>query len=161
MYGHAEEDQGRFGTLAGITGRWAGDTYLPDWLEEGISSSLRDTEADVPAKPVYTAQSSAARSIASTSSKAGPVVLTPTGGVSPAGSVTRQETKAAYTDLDKFYEDTEDVEETEESESEESEDDEEGTESGEEEESSEEESEDDDEEDEGQHSGNHVQVTTG
>ena len=88
------------------------------------------------------------------------MVLTPTGGVSPAGSVTRQETKAAYTDLDKFYEDTEEAEETEESESEESEEDEEGTESGEEEESSEEESEEDEQREE-QHGGSHVQVTTG
>ena len=110
-----------------MTGRWTGsDNYLPDWLEEGTESSLRDTEADMPQPPVLTAQSSAARSISSTSARPTPVVLTPTGGVSPAGSFSRQQesAKTAYMDLDKFYEDTEEVEGREEGESEESEDEE-------------------------------------
>ncbi|TBU27074.1 adaptin N terminal region-domain-containing protein [Dichomitus squalens] len=123
----AHDDHGRFGSLAAVTGKWAGsDNYLPDWLEEGTESSLRDTEADVPQPPVLTAQSSAARSISSNSARPTPIVLTPTGGgASPAGSFSRQQegAKAAYMDLDRFYEDTEETEETEESESEESEED--------------------------------------
>ena len=149
-----------------MTGKWAGDSYLPDWLEEGIESSLRDTEADIPQIPVHAVQSSAARSIAS-SSKASPVVLTPTGGVSPAGSFTKQETKAAYMDLDKFYEDTEEADDDSDSEaSEQDEDDEDEDEDededdatgSEEAETSEDESED--EEHQEQH-GNHVHGTTG
>ena len=141
-----EDDHGRFGSLAAVTGKWAGsDNYLPDWLEEGTESSLRDTEADIPQVPVYTSQSSTARSIAS-SSKASPVVLSP----SPSGSFTKQEaTKAAYMDLDKFHEDAEEAEETE-SESEESDEDEDGTDSGsgsDEADSTEEGSEEDEEED--------------
>ena len=115
----AEDDHGRFGSLAAITGRWTGsDNYLPDWLEEGTESSLRDSEADMPQVLAYTSQSStAARSIAGpTASRASPVILTPTGRASPAGSIVRQEgTKAAYMDLDKFYEDTEETEDSEES----------------------------------------------
>ncbi|KAI9001544.1 adaptin N terminal region-domain-containing protein [Trametes punicea] len=114
-----EDDHGRFGSLAAITGRWTGsDNYLPDWLEEGTESSLRDSEADVPQVPVYVSQSSA-RSIGPTS-RGSPVILTPTSGPSPSGSFVRQDgAKAAYMDLDKFYEDTEETEESEESESEE------------------------------------------
>ncbi|KAI0714423.1 adaptin N terminal region-domain-containing protein [Cerioporus squamosus] len=157
-----EEDHGRFGSMAAVTGRWAGsDNYLPDWLEEGTESSLRDTEADVPQAPVYASQASAARSIAS-SSRATPVVLSP----SPSGSFTKHEaTKAAYMDLDKFYEDAADTGDTEESESEEGDEDEEGSGSGggsdEAESTGEEQSDEDDEDDEeeGQHD-EHVQGTT-
>ncbi|KAH9902562.1 adaptin N terminal region-domain-containing protein [Cubamyces lactineus] len=172
----AEDDHGRFGSLAAITGRWTGsDNYLPDWLEEGTESSLRDSEADIPQVPAYTSQSSsAARSIAGpTASRASPVVLTLTGRASPAGSIARQEgAKAAYMDLDKFYEDTEETEESEESEGEEDDsnedEDEEGT--GEEENaaarSSEGESEsmgdedDDESEDESANENSHLQGTT-
>ncbi|KAI0648889.1 adaptin N terminal region-domain-containing protein [Trametes meyenii] len=119
--GKDEDDHGRFGSLAAVTGRWTGsDNYLPDWLEEGISSTLRDSEADMPQAPAYTSQSSA-HSIGP-SSRASPVILTPSasGGISPSGSMSRQESaKAAYMDLDKFYEDTEEAEESDESDSEE------------------------------------------
>ncbi len=137
-----DDDRNRFGSLSAVTGRWAGsDNYLPDWLEEGTESSLRDTEADIPQPPVLAAQSSVARSISSTSARPSPAVLTPTGGPSPAGSFSKQEvTKAAYIDLDKFYEDAEDTEETDESESgendEDDEDEDDGEGSGEEAESS-------------------------
>ncbi|TFK82840.1 hypothetical protein K466DRAFT_603355 [Polyporus arcularius HHB13444] len=154
-----EDDHGRFGSMAAVTGRWAGsDNYLPDWLEEGTESTLRDTEADIPQVPVYASQASATRSIAS-SSRASPVVLSP----SPSGSFTKQEaTKAAYMDLDRFYEDAEENEDSEESESEESEGDDEdsGSGSGEAESTGEEESDDDDGEDGSEH-GHHVQGTTG
>ncbi|KAH9846240.1 adaptin N terminal region-domain-containing protein [Lenzites betulinus] len=168
-----EDDHGRFGSLAALTGRWTGaDGYLPDWLEEGISSSLRDSEADAPPTPAYVSQlqsQSSARSIAGggPSSRASPVVLTPTGGVSPAGSLSRQDGgKAAYMDLDKFYEEEED--ESEEDGSEEDEEDEEdaGTESGEDGESTEGEASGSGEEgadvldSEGDSNSNHVQGTT-
>ncbi|KAI0636195.1 adaptin N terminal region-domain-containing protein [Trametes polyzona] len=129
----AEDDHGRFGSLAALTGRWTGgDGYLPDWLEEGTDSSLRDSDADMPQPPVAISQSSA-RSIGGPSSRASPVILTPAGGVSPSGSISRQDSgKAAYMDLDKFYEDAEETEESEESES--GDDDDEEEEEGEEEE---------------------------
>ncbi|KAI0788032.1 adaptin N terminal region-domain-containing protein [Fomes fomentarius] len=161
-----DDDHGRFGSLAAVTGKWAGGhNYLPDWLEEGTESSLRDTDADIPQAPAYASQSSAARSIAS-SSLASPVILTPTGGASPSGSFVKQQAaKAAYTNLDKFYEDIEETEESDESESEDSDGDEEeeeasasGGEAGStEEDDSDEEGEDEDEEGEDEH---HVQGTT-
>lgn len=157
--------------MGAITGRWTGgDSYLPDWLEEGIDSSLRDTEADMPRTPVSAnvTQISSARSIGS-SARATPVVLTPTG-ISPSGSVVRQEgTKAAYMDLDRFYEDAEETEESEDSASEDEEesegDSESGSGSGEEVESTEEgESGDDDGEEDGEDNASdnhHVLGTTG
>ncbi|KAJ7219906.1 adaptin N terminal region-domain-containing protein [Mycena pura] len=86
------------GSLGMITHKpMHGDSLLPDWLERGVESSLRDTEDDMPAPPPPTNFSSAplpqkARSLAS------PVVLTPSGG-SPSGG-----SKLQLTDLDKFYE---------------------------------------------------------
>ena len=77
---------------------------LPDWLEQGVESSLRDSEDDAPLVPigVQSLQSPAPRSIASTS-RASPVILTPTV-PSPAGSYVRPD-KTAWTDLDSFYAD--------------------------------------------------------
>jgi AP-3 complex subunit beta len=85
----------------------AGDIFLPDWLEQGVESSLRDSEDETPPVPLSlsSAQGSVPRSIAS-SSRASPVVLTPSG-PSPAGSYSRPESgKAPWTDLDAFYADT-------------------------------------------------------
>ncbi|KAI0833718.1 adaptin N terminal region-domain-containing protein [Trametes gibbosa] len=144
-----EDDHGRFGSLAALTGRWTGaDGYLPDWLEEGISPSLRDSDADAaaaPHPPAHVSQllhsqpsaaTSSARSIAGggslSSSRASPVVLTPTGGMSPSGSISRQDgAKAAYMDLDKFYEDEEEESEESDSGEEEEEDDDDGEAEGE------------------------------
>lgn len=120
------------GSLGAITGKdMAGDVFLPDWLEQGVEPSLRDTEDDAPPVPLSlsSAQASVPRSIAS-SNRATPVVLTPSG-PSPAGSFSRTETgKAAWTDLDSFYADTKEEEE-EESEEESSEEEEEGSQYGE------------------------------
>ncbi len=102
------------------------DTIIPDWLEEGVESSLRDTEEDMPQAPAYiqSIQSSVPRSISSTSNRASPVILTPSG-PSPAGSYVRQETgKAPWKDLDKFYEDTNEEEEESETDEDEDEDEE-------------------------------------
>lgn len=97
----------------------AGDVFLPDWLEQGVESSLRDTEEDAPPAPLSLSslQSPVPHVIAS-SNRASPVVLTPTG-PSPAGSYSRPETgKAPWTDLDSFYADTHNEEGEEESEEE-------------------------------------------
>lgn len=94
---------------------------------------------------------------------ASPVILTPTGGASPSGSfVKQQETaKAAYTNLDKFYEDIEETEGSDESESEASDgDEEEASGSGGEAESTEEEDSDEADEDEEGKDEHHVQGTT-
>ncbi|KAJ7104301.1 adaptin N terminal region-domain-containing protein [Mycena belliarum] len=88
------------GSLGMITHRpMHGDSALPDWLERGVESSLRDTEDDLPVPPPATSFSSSAppqklRSLAS------PVVLTSSSGGRPSGGV-----KPQWTDLDKFYED--------------------------------------------------------
>ena len=73
---------------------------LPEWLEQGSESSLRDTEDDTQ-PPV---QVTTARSIASTSHGPIPIILTPTGRHSPA---TAGSSPAPWTDLDKFYADVE------------------------------------------------------
>jgi len=125
---HAEDERAVFGSLEAITGKgMIGNHYLPDWLEEGVESSLRDAEEEAPPVPtsIASAQTSMPRSIAS-SSRASPVVLTPTG-PSPAGSYIRQETgKAPWTDLDSFYADTHEQEDSEEEETEEEDTEEEG-----------------------------------
>jgi AP-3 complex subunit beta len=80
-----------------------GDRLLPDWLEQGTESSLRATADDAPRKAVPTAfGSSAPRGIASSSAHASPVVLTPM-----AGSPLPASARSAFTDLDKFYEESE------------------------------------------------------
>lgn len=114
------------------------DNYLPDWLEQGVEPALRDAEEDAPPAPTYVSSVAASAVPFSSSSRATPIVLTPTG-PSPAGSYVRQESgKSPWTDLDKFYEGADDEGEEEEEEDEEGE---EGEEEGEEEEESEEESE--------------------
>ncbi|KAJ7274492.1 adaptin N terminal region-domain-containing protein [Mycena haematopus] len=116
------------GSLGMITHKpMHGGSVLPDWLESGVESSLRDTADDAPPPPPLAFASSAP--IARATALASPVVLTPAGGSPTGGS------KAQYTDLDKFYADEDDEEE--------SEDDEEGE--AEEDEASEEESEEEEE----------------
>ena len=99
-------DKKSLGSLGAIIGRdMSFDSAVPDWLEHGVESSLRDSEDDMPLVPtgVQSLQSPTPRSIAS-SSRPSPVVLTPTV-PSPAGSFARPD-KSAWTDLDKFYADT-------------------------------------------------------
>ena len=55
---------------------------LPEWLEQGTESSLRDTEDDI--QPSGIVQVAALRSIASTSHGPTPIVLTPTGEIGRA-----------------------------------------------------------------------------
>jgi AP-3 complex subunit beta len=77
-----------------------GEGFLPDWLEQGIESSLRDTEDDNPplALPVHL---SAQRSIGT------PVNLTP---VDTMSAMQSSSGTKIWTDLDKFYEEEEEEE---------------------------------------------------
>ncbi|KAL1728455.1 adaptin N terminal region-domain-containing protein [Schizophyllum commune] len=112
------------GTLGVITGKPALDSLLPDWLEQGVESVIRDSEDEQPVAVAPTAISSAQ---ARSSRGATPVVLTPTSSSpAPTGA-----SRAPYTDLDAFYasedEEEEEGEEEGENEEEESEDGEEGS----------------------------------
>lgn len=87
---------------------WVGGV-LPDWLEKGVESMLRDSEDDAPpAPPVPTAISSAGQ-ILRKGVPSPPVVLTPT--VSRPSS--RNGTKGPWQDLDSFYAEEEEEEEEE------------------------------------------------
>lgn len=104
------------------------DSLLPDWLEKGVESSLRESEDDKPATPVPTAISSSAGP--RTKTMASPVVLTPTVGSRPDS---RQESNKGIfaQDLDSFYADAVSSGEESEEEDEEEEEREEGEEEGE------------------------------
>jgi len=119
----SDDDRLFFGSLGAISGKESIEDLLPDWLEEGTESSLRDSEDDAPpALAQISSQSSVQHSIAS---RATPIVLTPTDGPSPSSSFLRpNESRNNLNDLDRFYEDTsEQEEEDEETETEESEED--------------------------------------
>ena len=112
--GHLDDEKVMLGSLAGVTGKpMQMDEVLPDWLERGVESSLRDSEYDAaPAPPVATALSSAKMKI---NLKNQPdVLLTPTSVSTPDS----KNGKGAFTDLDAFYADKEESEEEEEEEEE-------------------------------------------
>jgi len=73
---------------------------LPEWLEQGTESSLRDTDDDI--QPSGVPQVAPLRSIASTSRGPTPIVLTPVGGHSTPVTGSSQ---TPWTDLDQFYAD--------------------------------------------------------
>ncbi|KAJ7475683.1 adaptin N terminal region-domain-containing protein [Mycena latifolia] len=99
------------GSLGMITHKpMHGEFVLPDWLERGVESSLRDTEDDIPAAPPPMSFSSAPPAQRPRSS-ATPIVLASTTSGSPSGGA-----KGQWADLDKFYEDEEEDEEEEEEE---------------------------------------------
>lgn len=112
----SDEQRVSLGSLGSVIGKEMGtENYLPDWLEQGVESSLRDAPEDAPPAPTSIASSA---SVSFTPSRASPVILTPTG-PSPSGSYVRQDSgKAPWTDLDRFYEDSNEEEEAEEAESE-------------------------------------------
>jgi AP-3 complex subunit beta len=116
-----EDSRALLGSLSVVTGReMLGDRILPDWLEQGTESSLRDSPDDAPRLAVPTALGSATpRAI---SARASPVVLTPAGG-SPVPSTAR----GAWTDLDRFYDDASEEEESEDEDEEDEEDEAEGS----------------------------------
>jgi AP-3 complex subunit beta len=94
-----------------------GDRILPDWLERGVESALRDTEEDKVQQPVAVVPTAISSSDQQRGFSSAPIVLAP-GGSSTAGSGALA--KAAWKDLDSFYA------EEEEEESEDDEDDEDG-----------------------------------
>ncbi|KAK7043657.1 AP-3 complex subunit beta [Paramarasmius palmivorus] len=131
------------GSLGLVTGKssWT-DTILPDWLEQGVESSLRDSPDDAPPPPPVPLAFSSAQPVARAIPS--PVVLTPTTGTSPAGSGIKS-ARGPWTDLDKFYEESSSEEgEEEEEEEEENDGEEDEDEVGESEEESEEEDEESD-----------------
>ena len=136
-HAHADSRE-RLGTLGLVLGRDVPPAHariLPDWLEHGVESSLRDSPDDsAPAAPPITAFGHVALRPGTVAvGRSSPVVvLTPTGsgGPSPVGSMPN---RSGWTDLDQFYES--EAEEDEEEESEEGEDEEEeGTEESDDEE---------------------------
>lgn len=157
---HAHTDsRERLGTFGLVLGRDmppAHTRLLPDWLEHGVESSLRDSPDDLvtPTQPITSighVAPAALRSGAVTAGRSSPVVvLTPTGsgGPSPVGSMPN---RVGWTDLDKFY--ASESEEDEDDEEEDEEEDEEGEGEGEEDEEGTEGSEDEDEESEHQSEG--------
>ncbi|KAF9264864.1 hypothetical protein L218DRAFT_979527 [Marasmius fiardii PR-910] len=149
------QTSGTIGTLGIVTGKpSAEESILPDWLEQGVEPSLRDSPEDAlpPPTPVPLSISSHPGKGKGVSS---PVVLTPAGGSSPTGSGSKTPggTKGVWTDLDKFYETESDEEE--ESESEGDAEDEEGNEQSEDEEEEEdgEDGEEEEEDDSGENDG--------
>jgi len=146
---HTDEDHAMIGSLGVITGRdMRGDHHLPFWLEQGIESSLRDSEEDIPVIS-FTAMSSvqAQRSLGSLQI-ASPAVLTPTEGTPPGGGI-QGGSKGPWMDLDKFYE-SDDNEEDDSENSNEEQDDNVEQEDEEEEEEGDEEEEDEEEERKGE-----------
>jgi AP-3 complex subunit beta len=103
----ADEDHVKLGSLGVITGKdMRSDQYLPFWLEQGIESSLRDTEEDIPVVSFNAMSSVQAQRSLGVSHVGSPVVLTPTDGTPPPGlGVHGGGDKGPWTDLDKFYED--------------------------------------------------------
>jgi AP-3 complex subunit beta len=127
-----------------------GDHHLPFWLEQGIESSLRDTEEDIPVIS-FTAMSSvqAQRSLGSLQI-ASPAVLTPTEGTPPGGGGggggIQGGSKGPWMDLDKFYESDDSEEDDSENSNEEQDDNVEHEDEEEEDDGDEEEDEEDEEE---------------
>jgi AP-3 complex subunit beta len=84
------------------------DNILPDWLEKGVESTLRDSEYD--AAPIPTAISSTGvmkgHATASPGIATPPIALIPTG-----GSGTPTAGKGPWMDLDSFYADEKEEEE--------------------------------------------------
>jgi AP-3 complex subunit beta len=100
-----DDEYNQLGSLAAIAGREMPGDILPDWLEQGTESSLRDSEDDHP-PPAQAIVVAAQRSLGP-SRRGTPVILTPVEGSSPAGSVARSgNSKSPWTDLDKFYQDS-------------------------------------------------------
>lgn len=114
------------------------DGVLPDWLEKGVESTLRDSEDDAPPAPLAPTAISSAGQMRSKGLPSPPVVLTPT--VSRPSS--RNGTKGPWQDLDSFYAEEEEEEDDNDNDSEDGSSDEDD-ESGDDDEGSEEEEEDD------------------
>ena len=101
------------GTLGSISSKPSSISaqHLPDWLEHGVESSLRDTAMEDPASgPMFAAPVALSSQQAKASAASTPIVLTPRGSSPlPSKNGSAPSTKGAWMDLDKFYEDTEEV----------------------------------------------------
>jgi len=126
---YPDDEKVLVGSMERVTGKYMRtDGLLPDWLERGVESSLRDSEDDMqPAPVVPTALSSAGPMRNKAGVATPPIVLTPTGLSRPSSA---EGTKGKWRDLDTFYaEDEEEAdEETEEEEEDGSEEEEDGSE---------------------------------
>ncbi|KAF8871773.1 armadillo-type protein [Infundibulicybe gibba] len=82
-----DDPHATLGSISMITKKpMRSEDILPDWLENGVESSLRDVEDEAPAPPVPLAFSSNPQQQQRMRGVPSPVVLTPTGGSSPSGT---------------------------------------------------------------------------
>jgi len=101
---HQNNDHAMLGSLGAITRKHLNDNFLPDWLEEGTESSLRDFEDHNHPNPNATVVTSLQQSIGSEST----AILS----ASQVGSGNLNTSpKGPGTDLDKFYEEDNDTKE--------------------------------------------------
>ncbi|PPQ75253.1 hypothetical protein CVT24_007431 [Panaeolus cyanescens] len=148
------------GSLSRVTGKsMKMDDILPDWLEKGVESKIRDTEEEkAPAPPAPMAISSTGFP-GTRNSSTPPVILTPTDVSRPSSS---NGAKGAFKDLDAFYaEDDKEEEEEEEEEEDAEEESETGSEGDDDEEEEDEENEEEQNESKGVNSENGFNSTTG
>ncbi|KAJ4488147.1 adaptin N terminal region-domain-containing protein [Lentinula aciculospora] len=143
---HTEHSNAIVGSLGIITGKSAlSDVILPDWLEEGVESALRDSPDDAPVPPLQSMSSDPPRA-----DPVGAVVLKPNARSSvPTGSSATNSRKWA-SNLDDFFNEGAGSETEKSSEDDNDTDDEEDEEMGEEEDEEEEEG-DSDERHEGEY----------
>lgn len=127
------------GSLSRVTAKSTRmDDILPDWLEKGVESKIRDSEEENKSAPAVPLAISSTGMTNLKSAGPTPIVLTPTDGSRPSSS---NGAKGAFKDLDSFYAEDEKEDEEEGDNEDEGEEDEEETSSGDDEE--------EDEEDEG------------
>ncbi|KZS92350.1 hypothetical protein SISNIDRAFT_478931 [Sistotremastrum niveocremeum HHB9708] len=117
-----DDDTSRFGfgSLSSVLGKeMGGSDVVPEWCDEPTDASLREVPDTAPKAQIRSHFLSPSPSAIRSSNVPSPVVLTPTGGPSPVGSV--HDRSAAWRDLDKFYEDSDEEEEEDDDEDEEEE----------------------------------------
>ncbi len=99
-------DKSAVGSLSAVTGKPTfTDSILPDWLEHGVESSLRNSEEDIVPGPAAPSPSSAIQTVKKGGSP--PVILTPSTESRPESRSGAN--KGQWTNLDEFYADTEEV----------------------------------------------------
>jgi AP-3 complex subunit beta len=127
-----EDENALLGSLSVVLGKPLQiDSLLPDWLEQGVESSLRNSEDDKAAEPVITAISSSSVG-QRTKELVSPVVLTPTAGSRPGSR--QDSSKGTFAqDLESFYADAVNSEEEESEEDDEDDEDEDEASEGDEE----------------------------
>ncbi|KIY44117.1 hypothetical protein FISHEDRAFT_67789 [Fistulina hepatica ATCC 64428] len=105
-----QQDANMLGSLALVIGQERGSGFVPsDWLEEGVESSIRDSDDDKPTPAPSVLALSSEQSKYMTRSV--PDVLAPPSGSSTPKSTTPATAREQWTDLDKFYAESESEEE--------------------------------------------------